>query len=110
GAMRLGFGRFFSNFGTHLLDGLTGWLFGAAEEAGIRPPADLSLRSILGFVLEVLGVTVDHIFERLAVRVGPTVAGRLRTMLNVATGVWSFVSVLVNEGPAGLWRELEQRL
>jgi hypothetical protein len=80
------------------------------SELGIRPPADFSLRSILGFVLEVLGVTVDNVFRRLAERVGQPVVDRLRRMLDVATGVWSFVSVLITEGPAGLWREVQERL
>ncbi|WP_374569201.1 DUF4157 domain-containing protein [Ideonella sp.] len=109
-AMRAGFGRFFDNVGTHLLNGIAAWLFGAAREAGIEPPADFSLRGVLGFVLQVLGVTVDNVFRRLAERVGQGVADRLRQMLDVATGVWSFVSILVTEGPAGLWREVQQRL
>jgi hypothetical protein len=109
-AMGAGMMGFFSRIGTHLLTGFTGWLFGAVREAGITPPADFSLRSVLGFVLEVLGVTVDHIFERLSTRLGPEVVARLRSMFDIATGVWGFVATLVNEGPAGLWRELSERL
>ncbi|MEF8702426.1 MAG: DUF4157 domain-containing protein [Candidatus Accumulibacter sp. UW26] len=109
-AMGAGMMGFFSRIGGHLLTGFTGWLFGTVREAGITPPADFSLRSVLGFVLEVLGVTVDNLFRRLAERVGPEVVARLRSMLEVATGVWSFVATLVNEGPAGLWRELGERL
>lgn len=109
-AMRAGFGLFFGNIGTHLLNGVAGWLFGHLSAAGIRPPADFSLRSVLGFVLEVLGITVDNVFRRLALRVGDTVVQRLRRMLDVATGVWSFVTILVNEGPAGLWAEIQERL
>jgi phage-related protein len=109
-AMGAGFTGFFSNIGTHLLTGFTGWLFSTVREAGIQPPADFSLRSVLGFVMDVLGVTVDNIFARLARRLDPAIVARLRSMLEVATGVWSFVSTLVTEGPAGLWRELTERL
>jgi len=109
-AMRAGFGLFFDNVGTHLLNGVAGWLFGHLSAAGIRPPADFSLRSVLGFVLEVLGITVDNVFRRLAQRVGEGVVQRLRRMLDVATGVWSFVAVLVTEGPAGLWAQIQDRL
>lgn len=109
-AVRAGFGRFFSNIARHLLGGVTGWLFGRLQEAGINPPTDFTLRSVLGFVLEILGLTADNIFRRLARRVGQSVVTRLRQMLNLATGVWSFVSILINEGPAGLWRELRERL
>ncbi|GAB3255299.1 eCIS core domain-containing protein [Chitinimonas naiadis] len=108
--MGAGFMRFFGNIGTHLLNGLTGWLFGALREAGIQPPTDFSLGGILGFVMEVLGITVDNIFSRLSERIGAETTARLRRMLDVATGVWSFVSVLITEGPAGLWRELTERL
>lgn len=109
-AMKAGFERFFGNILSHLLGGITGWLFGAVREAGINPPADFSLRSVLGFVMDVLGISIDNIFRRLADRVGQDVVDRLRRMLDIATGVWSFVSTLVTEGPAGLWRELSERL
>lgn len=109
-AMGAGFTGFFDRIGSHLLTGFTGWLFSTVREAGITPPADFSLRSVLGFVMEVLGVTVDNIFARLARRLDPAIVARLRSMLSVATGVWSFVATLVTEGPAGLWRELTERL
>lgn len=109
-AMGAGFMRFFGNIGTHLLGGLTGWLFGAVREAGITPPADFSLRSVLGFVMEVLGVSADAVFRKLAEHIGQPLVARLRGMLDVATGVWGFIATLVAEGPAGLWRELTERL
>lgn len=109
-AMGAGFTGFFSNIGSHLLTGFTSWLFATVREAGINPPADFSLRSVLGFVLEVLGLTRDAIFARLARRIDPAIVARLRTMLEAATGVWSFVATLINDGPAGLWRELSERL
>ncbi|MEK7736397.1 MAG: hypothetical protein AAB319_01355, partial [Pseudomonadota bacterium] len=109
-AMGAGFMRFFGNIGTHLLNGFTGWLFGTVREAGINPPADFSLRAVLGFVMEVLGVTVDNIFARLARKLDPAVAARLRSTLEFATGAWSFIATLVTEGPAGLWNELKEKL
>ncbi|MDW8323749.1 MAG: DUF4157 domain-containing protein [Burkholderiales bacterium] len=109
-ALGAGFMGFFERIGTHLLNGFTHWLFGTVREAGIQPPTDLSLRSVFSFVLEVLGVTVDTVFDRLARRLEPTVVQRLRGMLSLASGVWSFVATLVDEGPAGLWRELSERL
>ena len=110
GAVRAGFSRFFGNILTHLLGGIGGWLLSQVRDAGLTPPADFSLRSILGFVLDVLGVTVERIFERLSQRLGPAVVARLRTMLGVATGVWRFITILVEQGPAGLWEELQSQL
>ncbi|MGD9948597.1 MAG: DUF4157 domain-containing protein [Desulfobulbus sp.] len=109
-AMGAGFTQFFGNIGTHLLSGFTNWLFSTVREAGINPPEDFSLRSVLGFVLEVLGVSVENVFARLGRRISPAIVARLRSMLSVATGVWSFVATLVTEGPAGLWQELSERL
>jgi hypothetical protein len=109
-AIKEGFIRFFGNIGTHLLGGVTGWLFGQLSAGGLRPPADFSLGSILGFVLQVLDITVDRVFERLARRLDPAIVQRLRQALEIATGVWRFVAILIEEGPAGLWREIQEQL
>lgn len=109
-ALYAGVSRFFGNIATHLLNGVSGWLFAQAREAGIEPPADFSLRSILGFVLQVLGITVENIFARLAARLDERTVARLRTMLGVATGVWRFVAILVTQGPAALWEEIQEQL
>ncbi len=105
-----GFGQFFDHIGTHLLNGITGWLFGAMQGAGITPPHEFSLRSILGIVLQILDISVDRIFARLARRVSPEIVARLRQAVNIATGVWEWVAVLINEGPGGLWRLVQDRL
>lgn len=110
GAVRAGFGRFFDHILTHLLNGVTGWLMGHVRDAGITPPRDFSLRSILGFVLDVLGITAERIWAKLERRLDPAVVRRLRQMLSVATGVWRFVTILVEQGPAGLWEELQGQL
>jgi len=109
-AMGAGFMGFFSRIGAHLLHGFTGWLFGTLGQAGIKPPQDLSLGGILDFVMQVLDLTVDRIFARLAEKIGPETTERLRRMLDQASGVWSFVATLVQEGPAGLWRQLTEKL
>lgn len=110
GAVKAGFGRFFENIGTHLLNGVSGWLFGQAESAGITPPRDFSIGSIFGFVLQVLGITVEHIFERLTLKLDAATVRRLRQIMNLATGAWHFLSILINEGPAGLWVEIQNQL
>ncbi len=105
-----GFAQFFENIGSHLLDGVAGWLFGAVAEAGLTLPTDLSFASIIGFVFQILDITIDRVFSRLALQVGPEVVANLRGALDVATGVWSWVVILVNEGPAGLWEDLQEQL
>jgi hypothetical protein len=109
-AIKEGFIRFFDNIGTHLLNGVTGWLFGHLSRAGIQPPADFSIGSVFGFVLQVLDITVDRVFERLARKIDPAIVQRLRAALEFATGAWRFIAILIEEGPAGLWREVQEQL
>jgi len=110
GAVKLGFQQFFGNIGTHLLQGVTGWLFSKLTEAGITPPADFTLRSVLGFVMEVLGISADHIFELLAEKIGEERVRQIRRVLEFATGVWSFIRNVVERGPGAIWESLVEQL
>jgi hypothetical protein len=109
-AVKQGFILFFDNIGTHLLTGVTGWLFSELSEAGIRPPADLSLGSIISFTLEVLGITVDNFFERLGTKIGRERAQRIRRVFNLATGAIRWIYRLVSEGPGAIWEEIQSQL
>lgn len=109
-AVKEGFVRFFSNIGTHLLNGVTGWLFGQLQSAGISPPADLSFRAILDFVLQILGITIENIFLRLEQKIGKEKVDLLRQSIKVLTNAWEWISLLVNEGPGALWEQLKEKL
>ena len=43
-------------------------------------------------------------------RSAPDKVAKIRRFLDVATGVWRFVSVLINDGVAGLWEFLQDQL
>jgi phage-related protein len=109
-AILRGMGRFVSNFLSHLWFGVQGWLFNAVSERGITPPNWSDPRSIFGFVLDVLGISLDHVLDLLATRIGRPAVARIRTMIRVLTGVWEWVSVAIREGPAGIWRMIVERL
>jgi len=109
-AVKTGFVKFFSNIATHLLNGLTGWLFGELEDAGISPPPDLSFKSILGLVIQVLGISVDRIFQKLADRIGQERVDRIRGMMDRLTGIWAFVSDVMTRGPVAIWEYIQERL
>ncbi len=109
-AVKTGFMNFIGNFATHLINGLVGWLFGELEEAGITAPPDLSFRSILGLVLDVLGISIDRIFQKLAERIGPERVAQVRGMLDRLTGIWSFVSDVITRGPIAIWEYIQERL
>lgn len=109
-AVKSGFVKFFDNIATHLINGVTGWLFKELEDAGIRPPADLSLQSILGFVMDVLGVSVDRIFQKLAAKIGQDKVDRMRGMIDRLTGIWTFVSDVMTRGPVAIWEYIQEKI
>jgi phage-related protein len=109
-AVKTGFEQFFGNILQHLLNGLTGWLFSELREANVNPPTDLSFRSILGFVLEVLGITVERIWQKLAERIGEERVARIRGMIDRLSGIWSFVRDVATRGPVAIWEYIQERL
>jgi len=110
-AMAQGFRLFFGGIVDHLLFGVSGWIFGELRDVGITPPASWTdLREVFGFVLRVLGISIQHIFELLARRLPPERVAQLRRIYNTLTGVWEWVKVALTEGPAGIWRMLMERL
>lgn len=109
-AAKKGFQQFFDNFVQHLIGGVTGWLFGELEEAGIQPPQDISFRSILGMALEVLGITVDNIFARLARKIGQDRVDRIRSVVDRLTGIWEFVRDVMDRGAVAIWERIQEQL
>lgn len=101
-AIGQGLRQFLNNIGRHLMQGLMGWLFGALASAGIQMPTTFDLRSILGLVLQVLGLTYAN-FRQRAVRIlGEGVVRALETTAEI-------FQVLITEGPAGLWRWIREQ-
>lgn len=109
-AVKQGFVQFFDNIVTHLLGGLRDWLFGELATAGINPPADLSFRSILGFVLEVLGLTIDNVWERLALKIGPERVAQIRAAIDTLSGIWTFIKDVWERGPIAIWEYIQDQL
>ena len=60
-ALKQGFQQFFDNIGQHLLQGLLDWLFSAMGSVGVTIPTDFSLRSIITFFLQLMGITWPRI-------------------------------------------------
>lgn len=109
-AMWQGVTQFFGNILTHLFGGVTGWLFGQISEAGLTPPDITSFRSIIGFVFELLGLTLENIWRLLAVHVGQPMVDRIRGAVELASGAWEFIQVAIAEGLPGLWRMIQERI
>jgi hypothetical protein len=102
-AIGQGFTQFKDNIGKHLKAGLMSWLFGAMTQAGIQLPQEFSLKSILSLVLQVLGITVERIREKVAKLIGEKNVQRLEK-------VWQILSTFMKEGLGGLWEMLKDYL
>ena len=108
--LKQGFQQFFSNIATHLLNGLTDWLFGTLQEAGIKPPPDLSLKSILGLVMEILGITKDRIFDKIAEKIGRDKMERIKGFTDKLKGIWAFVKDVMTRGPVAIWEYVQEKI
>jgi hypothetical protein len=100
---RLGLSNFVSNLGEHLKKGLLEWLFGTLAEAGIQVPESFDLKGILGLILQILGLTYANIRARAVAIVGEPVVSALEKTAEV-------FKILLTEGPAGLWRFIQDKL
>jgi hypothetical protein len=115
-AMKLGFQQFFGNIGKHLFSGLTGWLFGELQQAGIKPPKDLTLPSVVGFVVEVLNITMELIWKKIGEhpKIGPQRVAKLRQFIEkaegAAEGAWAFIQDIQREGVGAVWRHVQERV
>ncbi|GAB2577917.1 eCIS core domain-containing protein [Spirosoma areae] len=111
-AVKLGFSQFFGNIGTHLLNGLVGWLTSELKQANIQPPKDFTFRSVLTFVLDVLGISMEKIWKKIGEhpKIGPQKVAKIRGMLDRLTGIWSFVKEVMEEGPGAIWKHIQDQL
>ncbi|WDE09538.1 eCIS core domain-containing protein [Thalassomonas haliotis] len=109
-AIKKGFSLFFDNILKHLFNGLTSWLFQQVKDAGITPPKDLSLGSIFGFVLDVLGITAEKIWQKLADKIGQEKVNRIRGMIDKLTGIWTFVKDVMTRGPIAIWEYIVEKI
>jgi phage-related protein len=109
-ALKLGFTGFFDNILRYLLDGLVAWLFRGLGQLGITLPADFSLGSILQLVFQVLGLTIEHLWEKLGEHIGPERVQMIRDALNVLSGAWAFIQDVQREGLSAVWRYVADQL
>jgi phage-related protein len=102
--------QFAGNAPKHLLAGALDWFSGQLREAGIAAPAEWSFFGVLRLVLAVVGVTTEKVFAIVSRKLGPGIVERLRKVGEALSGAWRWVATLLREGPAGLWKEIEQQV
>ncbi|MEJ8816342.1 eCIS core domain-containing protein [Lacibacter sp. H407] len=111
-AIKQGFIQFFDNILQHLIQGLVGWLMSELRDAGVPELSDLSLRGVIAWVLEVLGISMEKIWEKLAAhpRIGPQRVARIRGMINTLDGIWTFIKDVQERGMAAIWDKIQEQL
>lgn len=111
-AIKQGFIQFFDNIVTHLMNGVIGWLMSELRDANVPEPQDFSLRGIISWVLEVLGISMEAVWEKLAQhpRIGPERVARIRSMINTLEGIWTFIRDVQERGMAAIWERIQEQL
>lgn len=102
-ALKNGFLAFFDHLGTHLLAGLAAWLFRGLASLGITIPSEVTGESILGLVAQVLGLSVDLLWERLAAQIGQERVDQIRGAIDRLTGAWAFIADVQERGFPAIW-------
>jgi hypothetical protein len=111
-AIKQGFIQFFDNIGTHLLNGVVGWLMSELRDAGVPVLTDFSLGGVISWVLQVLGISMEAIWRKLAdhPRIGPQRVARIRSVINTLDGIWTFIRDVQERGMAAIWEKIQEQL
>ena len=109
-AVKQGFVQFFDNIGKHLLAGVTGWIFGQLAKTGITIPQKLDVASILDLVMQVLNLTIDNLWARLAKRIGQDKVDKIKGSIDKLVGIWTFVTDVVKNGIAAIWKYIQTKI
>ncbi|WP_223682461.1 eCIS core domain-containing protein [Flavobacterium hibisci] len=111
-ALKQGFVQFFDNIITHLINGVTGWLMSELKDANIPVLTDFSLKGVITWVMEVLNISMEKIWEKLAAhpRIGPARVAKIRSMINTLEGIWTFIKDVQERGMAAIWDKIQEQL
>lgn len=111
-ALKQGFIQFFDNIVTHLINGVTGWLMSELKDANIPVLTDFTLKGVITWVMEVLNISMEKIWEKLAAhpRIGPARVAKIRSMINTLEGIWTFIKDVHERGMAAIWDKIQEQL
>lgn len=109
-SMWQGTSNFFTNILSHLFSGVSEWLFGQLDEAGITPPDITSFQSILTFVFELMGLSIERIWAKLTEHLDAETVERIRSVIEFAAGPFEFIYIAITEGVSGIWRFVQEQL
>ncbi len=100
GAVKQGLGQFQANFMKHMIGGMIEWLTGAMGGT-VEIPTEFSFKGIFKMGMSILGLTWPSIRMKLVKHLGETI-------VTAAEKGFEIVTVLITEGPMGLWEWIKQ--
>lgn len=110
-----GFHLLKQNWKTHLAYGLEGWLFGELADRNIHPPSSWKEpKQLFLFAMDVLGLSVNHIYELLEKRFDPIKVRAFRQRMGQVAAVldWIDKSIDVTKSPKenaqGIWNQAKE--
>ena len=109
-ALKAGFQGFLDNSLDYLMQGLVAWLFRGLAQLGITIPTEISFGSILGLVLEVLGLTTDFMWRKLEEHTSKDQVEAIRKGMATLGGAWAFLQDVSDRGIVAIWEYVVDRL
>ncbi len=103
-ALKQGFSQFKENFIDHFKNALLGWLFGKAAEMGVEIPKKLDIVGFFHLITQLVGCTYQQIRKQAVKKLGASGEAIVSKMEKTV----EFVHELVTEGPAALWRKVQE--
>ena len=101
--VKAGLSNFMGKIGDYLEQGMFEWLFGEMTKTGIQMPKAFDFKGILSLVLQLLGLTYPAIRGRAVKLLGEGIVKGLE-------GASEIFMTLVSEGPAGLWKYIQEKI
>ena len=82
------------------------------KDANVKAPKDFSLGTIIGWVLDLLGISMEKIWEKLAKhpKIGPERVAKIRGMISKLEGIWTFIKDVQERGMAAIWDKIVEKL
>ncbi|MCW5952923.1 MAG: HNH endonuclease, partial [Propionibacteriaceae bacterium] len=109
-ALKQGFSQFFDNILTHLVQGLADWLFRGLKGLGIEIPTELSGESILKLALDVMGLSVEFLWECLGEVIGAEKVALIRGAIDKLGQAWAFIVDVQTRGMVAVWEYISSQL
>jgi hypothetical protein len=103
----MGLQLYWNHLKDNLLFGLEGWLFGELAEKGIsKPQSWTDPWDVAQFVLSVMGLSINHLFDLMQKRFDKAIVDKLRLWYGRLSRVWDWITEIRSKKPAEVTAEI----